>query len=263
MLTPIPGSYDHARMMRSGEAMNPDLNEYDSFHETIRHPNFAPGELFASYRNAWKAFYSFNYMREVLSRANPENYWNIFFDFLWYKNSALIEGGHPMVHGFFRLKDRTDRRSGFVVESRLRHLARRFRDLRRLARSWMSLALEMEELWLQTRKRSDAEVRLMAEIKKLRQEVRGNLHSAELQLAHVRTRIHFPELRVPSRLALAFRALNFRMAKRFTYSRADLQLFWDRTGKKKMLLVRPDKFVLNFLKDVRLFLLFVRDMARA
>ena len=75
-----------------------------------------------------------------------------------------------MIHGFFRLKDRTDRRPGFAVESRLKHLVRRSRELRSLARSWMSLVLEMEELWLQTRKRSEAEKRLLAEIKNLRRE---------------------------------------------------------------------------------------------
>jgi len=263
MLTPIPGSRDHARMVQNKEAMSPDLNEYDSFHETIRHPNFAPGELFASYQKAWEEFYSYDYMREVLNRANPENYWNIFCDFLWYKNSALIEGGHPMIHGFFRLKDRTDRRPGFAVQSRLTHLFRRSRELRRLAGSWMSLALEMEELWLQTRKRSDAEKRLLAEIKKLRSGVNRNLRSAELQLAHVRARLHCPELHVPSKPALAFRALNFRMAKRLTYTRADLRLFWKKAGSKKLFLLRPHKVVLNFFRDVQLFVMFIRDMAKA
>jgi hypothetical protein len=249
-------------MVQAGEPIHPDLNNYDSFHETIRHPNFAPGELAASYRNAWKSFYSFDYMRDVLCRANPENYWNIFCNFIWYKNSALIEGGHPMIHGFFRLKDRTDRRPGFAVEPRARHFLRRSREVRSLIRSWLSLALEMEELWLQTRKRSEAEIRLLAEIKRLRQEVNRNLHSAELQLAHVRTRIQFPDLRVPSRLALAFRSLNFRMAKRITYTRADLAMFWHRKGRPTMLLFRPGKVLLNFLKDVQLFVLFVRDLAR-
>jgi radical SAM superfamily enzyme YgiQ (UPF0313 family) len=262
MLTPLPGSQDHARMVQNNEAMSADLNEYDSFHETIGHPNFAPGELSASYQNAWKSFYSFNYMRDVLSRANPENYWNILGDFIWYKNSALIERGHPMIHGFFRLKDRMDRRPGFAVDSRLRHFVRRFRELRKLARSWISLALEMEELWLQTRKRSEAEKRLLAEIKRLRQELNRNLHSAELQLAHARARIQFPELRVPSKMALAFRALNFRLAKRITYSRADLQIFWAKACQKKGVWMRPDKVVLNFLKDVQLFLMFVRELAR-
>ena len=256
MLTPIPGSRDHVRMVEAGEPMDPDLNNYDSFHETVRHPNFASGELAQSYRKAWESFYSFNYMRDVLARANPENYWNILMNFIWYKNSALIEGGHPMVHGFFRLKDRTDRRPGFAVESRWRHLARRSREVRKLVRNWLALILEMEELWLQTRKRSEAEVRLLAEIKRLRQDLNRNLHSAELQLAHARAR-----LRVPSRLALAFRDLNFRMAKRITYSRADLQLFWKKSC-GKMLLVRPDRVVRNFVKDVQLFLLFVRAVVK-
>ncbi len=262
MLTPIPGSKDHARMVREKAYTDPDLNKYDSFHETIRHPNFEPGELADAYRKAWKEFYSFAYMREVLSRANPENYWNIFCNFIWYKNAAIIEGGHPMIHGFFRLKDRTDRRSGFPVESRFRHLLRRFRDMRKLARSWVLLALEMEELWLQTRKRSEAELRLLAEIKRLRLQVNRNLRSAELQLAHVRARIHFPELRVPSRLSLAFRNLNFRMAKRITYSRSDLKMFWKRKYGRKMTLFRPDRIALNFLKDVQLLLLFILDLAR-
>jgi hypothetical protein len=263
MLTPIPGSRDHARMVQNGEAMNPDLNLYDSFHETTRHPNFAPGELFASYEKAWRSFYSFDYMKDVLSKANTENYRSIFFDFLWYKNSALIEGGHPMIHGFFRVKDRTDRRPSFAVESRMKHLVRRSRELRSLARSWISLLLEMEELWLQTRKRSEAEKRLLAEIKNLRAGVNRNLLAAELQLAHARARLNFPEVRVPSRLALAFRALNFRMAKRVTYTRADLRLFWEKTRKRKMFLLRPHKIVLNFLRDAQLFVMFLRDLAKA
>jgi radical SAM superfamily enzyme YgiQ (UPF0313 family) len=262
MLTPIPGSQDHVRMIRNGEYTDPDLNNYDSFHETIRHPNFTPGELSESYRKAWKDFYSFEYMRDVLSSANPENYWNIFCNFIWYKNSALIEGGHPMIHGFFRLKNRTDRRPGSPVESRLKHFLRRYRELKSLARNWAALVLEMEELWLQTRKRSEAEVRLLTEIKHLRQEVNRNLHSAELQLAHIRARMHFPEMHVPSRLALAFRNLNFRMAKRITYSRADLKHFWRRSFRRRIPLARPDRVAFNFLKDVQLFLLFVRDLAR-
>ncbi len=265
ILTPIPGSRDHARMASEGEYMPSDMNIYDSFHEITPHPNFKPGELYAAYRKAWRSFYSFSYMREVLARANPENYWNIFQNFIWYKNSALIEGGHPMVHGFFRIKDRTDRRPGFPVETRWIHLWRRFRELRSLARDWISLALEMEELWLQTRKRSEAELWLLAEIKRLRQEVNRNLHSADLQLAHVRARVRFPELQVPSKLALVFRDLNFRLAKQVTYSRADLQIFWNRTWKswrrRQISLIRPHKVALILLRDLQLFLLFAFEYA--
>jgi hypothetical protein len=263
MLTPLPGSQDHANMVERGETMHPDLNDYDSFHEVIRHPNFASGELEASYREAWKNFYSFGYMKEVLAHAHPENYKSIFCDFAWYKNSALIEGGHPMLHGFFRLKDRTDRRPGYAVESRLRHMIRRTREIRQLLRSWLALALEMEELWLQTRIRSNAELRLIAEIENLRKQLNRNLHSAELQLAHIRAHLQFPELRIPSKLSLAFRDLNFSMATRLTYSRSDLKQFWQRSHFFRAFIIRPHKAVLNFLKDIQLFLLFVKDLAKA
>ena len=263
MLTPIPGSQDHAEMVAGGNEMHPDLNDYDSFHETIRHSNFAPGELAASYGGAWKSFYSFGNMKEILLRANPENYWDLLRDFLWYKNSVLIEGGHPMLHGFFRRKDRTDRRPGYAVESRAQHFFRRTREVAVTLRSWMLLLLEMEELWLQTRIRSDAEKRLCLEIEHLRKQLKRNLRSAELQLAHMRTRLHFPEIRVPSRLSLMFRAFNFSMSKRLTYSRSDLKLFWRRNFRPKTFFARPHKVAFNLLKDAQLFLMFVRDMARA
>jgi hypothetical protein len=267
MLTPIPGSRDHAEMMRSGEYMDPDLNKYDSFHETTLHPNFAQGEWYSTYRKAWRSFYSFNYMREVLMNANPENYWNIFRNFIWYRNSALIEGGHPMLNGFFRLKDRIDRRPGFEVESRIRHFVRRARELRHLAREWISLSLEMEELWLQTRKRSEAEMRVVAELKRIRQEADRSLRAAELQLAHIRARVQVPDLHVPSRLALAFRDFNLQLAKRVTYSRSDIQKFWNYSWRNfrrgRLTGIRPLKLMLNFFRDAQLFFLFVRDLKRA
>ncbi len=267
MLTPIPGSRDHVQMVRRGEYMDPDLNRYDSFHETTRHPNFAPGEWQATYGKAWRSFYSFEYMKEVLSKANPENYWNIFRNFIWYKNAALIEGGHPMVHGFFRLKNRRDRRPGFRVDSRLAHFLMRFREMRRLAREWLSFALEMEELWLQTRKRSDAELRILAELERMREEVNRNLRAAELQLAMARARVHFPEIRIPSRVALVFRDLNADLAKRVTYSRADLERFWGhvwrRWRRRGIFGIPPHKVVLNLLRDLRLLMMFASAVRRA
>jgi radical SAM superfamily enzyme YgiQ (UPF0313 family) len=266
MFTPIPGSRDHANMVRAGEWMDPDLNKYDSFHETMLHPNFKPGEWYATYRKAWESFYSFDYMREVLAQSNPENYWNNLRNFIWYRNSAFIEQGHPMIHGFFRLKDRKERRPGFPVEPRLRHYWRRFHEVRKLTRSWLSLLLEMEELWLQTRKRSEAEKNLGVELARLRRELDRNLRAAELQLAHMRARVHFPDLKVPSRLALAFRHLDLRVTKRVTYTRADLEQFWSKTRerwrRRQFLRIYPHKVALSFLRDAQLFLLFGMDLIR-
>ena len=267
MLTPPPGSLDHAHMMHKGKYMDPDLNRYDSFHETTRHPNFAPGEWYATYRKAWLSFYSFEHMRHLLANACPENYWNILRNFIWYKNSVQIEGGHPMVHGLFRLKDRTDRRPGFTIEPRLAHFVRRFRDVRGLARKWIALMLEMEELWLQTRIRSKAEIRLIFELKRAREEINCNLRMAELQLAYYRTKIHVPELHVPTKLTLAFRDLNFGLAKRITYSRAEIQKFWAGTWRKwrhkKIFHIPPHKVIMYLLRDVQLFLLFAAALLRA
>jgi radical SAM superfamily enzyme YgiQ (UPF0313 family) len=267
MLTPLPGSQDHARMTRAGEQMDPDLNNYDSFHETTRHPNFAPGEWYATYRKAWLSFYSFEHMRHVLTNACRENYWNIFRNFIWYKNSVLIEGGHPMVHGLFRMKDRTDRRPGLPIEPRLTHFVRRFRDMRGLARKWIELLLEMEELWLQTRIRSKAELRLISELKRAREDLNRNLRMAELQLAHYRAKVQAPELLVPSKLTLAFRDLNFGLAKRITYSRSDIQRFWAGTlrkwRRKRIFHIPPHKVIMHVLRDVQLFLLFAVALLHA
>jgi hypothetical protein len=266
MLTPIPGSRDHENMVHAGEWMDPDLNKYDSFHETMLHPNFKPGEWYATYRKAWESFYSFDNMRDVLAHADPANYWNIFRNFIWYRNSAFIEQGHPMIHGFFRLKDRQERRPGFPVESRLHHFRKRLREVKNLGVSWLRLILEMEELWLQTRQRSDAERKLGFELARLRRELNRNLRAAELQLAHIRARVHCPELRVPSRLALSLRNLNFRDAKRITFTRSDLHRFWKRTRVRlrrgQWLRIVPHRVVVNGLRDIQLLALFAIDLLR-
>ncbi|NWG13072.1 MAG: radical SAM protein [Acidobacteria bacterium] len=266
MLTPLPGSQDHARMVQAGEYMDPDLNSYDSFHETLQHPNFAPGAWYETYREAWRNFYSFDYMREVLAKAHKENYWNILRNFIWYKNSVHIEGGHPMIHGFFRIKSRTERRPGFAVESRWTHFRRRLRDVRGVVRQWVALLLEMEDLWLQTRKRSETELRLLSEVKRLREEVNRNLRAAELQIAYYRAKVHVPDLHVPSRLSLAFRDFNLSLAKRVTYSRADLREFWKRTWDSpriRILLTPPHRLFLNLLRDAELMFLFAVAILRA
>ena len=63
---------------------------------------------FRAYNDAWQSFYSKENMIKTLSRwnHNPRNYWNLISIFFWYKNAAVIEREHPMIAGFFRLKDR-------------------------------------------------------------------------------------------------------------------------------------------------------------
>src|SRR5213594_617279 len=134
MLTPLPGSHDHREMKKRGEWMDPDFNKRDSFHATIKHPHMTAEEWTEAYEDAWKAFYSKENMIKILSRwnHNAKVYWNLMSIFFWYKNAAVIEKEHPMIAGFFRLKDRSARRPGFAVDSLPVHLWKRTGEVIRL-----------------------------------------------------------------------------------------------------------------------------------
>ncbi len=45
MLTPLPGSEDHRRAVEAGVAMDPDYNNFDSFHPTVPHPRMSRGRV--------------------------------------------------------------------------------------------------------------------------------------------------------------------------------------------------------------------------
>ncbi len=153
MLTPLPGSRDHAEMVRRGDPMDEDLNRFDSFHPTMAHPRMSAGEWSAAYHEAWRDFYSAEGMKSILERAPRGTYWGLLKNFAWYKYAMFVEETHPMVGGFFRLKDRRQRRPGYAVETRWRHLRRRTLELRRWVRGVAGLYFELQEVWLATRGR--------------------------------------------------------------------------------------------------------------
>ena len=146
MLTPLPGSHDHREMKKRGEWMDPDFNKRDSFHATIEHPNMTAEEWTGVYEDAWKTFYSKENMIKILSRwtHNPKVYWNLMSIFFWYKNAAVIEREHPMIAGFFRLKERLSRRPGFAVDSLPVHLWKRAKEVLHLFIAWAKFLKEME-----------------------------------------------------------------------------------------------------------------------
>lgn len=154
MLTPLPGSADHAALVARGEPMDSDLNRFDSFHAVTRHPRMSAEEWFATYQSAWREFYSTENMKDILSRANARTYWSVFKNFLWYRYSALIEGTHPMICGFVRFKGRRDRRPGLPIESIGQYWRRRAGDWRRWAAEVFRMYLQMQDVWLATRLRT-------------------------------------------------------------------------------------------------------------
>jgi radical SAM superfamily enzyme YgiQ (UPF0313 family) len=182
MLTPLPGSHDHREMKRRGEWMDPDFNKRDSFHATIQHPRMSADEWTEAYEDAWKTFYSKEYMTKVLARwtNHPKAYWNLMSVFFWYKNAALIEKQHPMIAGFFRLKERKSRRPGFAIDSLPVHMWKRSKEIVALFIAWAKFLKEMEEVWLQTRKKSDTEEKWLEQIQKAQADVWQALRIAEL-----------------------------------------------------------------------------------
>jgi hypothetical protein len=183
MLTPLPGSHDHREMKKRGDWMDPDFNKRDSFHATIHHPLMTAEEWTEAYEDAWRTFYSKENMIRNLARwtHHPRNYWNLMSIFFWYKNAALIEKQHPMVAGFFRLKDRTARRAGCAVDSIPVHLWKRTKEVTALLITWTKFLKEMEEVWLQTRKKSETEERWLEQIQKVQSDVAQALRLAEIQ----------------------------------------------------------------------------------
>ena len=194
MLTPLPGSHDHREMKKRGEWMDPDFNKRDSFHATIKHPHMTAEEWTEAYEEAWTSFYSKENMIRILSRwnHNAKVYWNLMMVFFWYKNAALIEKEHPMIAGFFRLKDRLSRSPGFAIEPLHVHLWKRTKEIVTLFISWAKFLKEMEEVWLQTRKKSEKEERWLEEIQRIQGEIWQALKIAEWQEVYSNAKATLP-----------------------------------------------------------------------
>jgi hypothetical protein len=174
MMTPLPGSHDHREMKKRGEWMDPDFNKRDSFHATTKHPNMTSEEWFEAYENAWTTFYSKENMIRILSRWNhhPRNYWNLMSVFFWYKNAAVIEKQHPMIAGFFRLKERLSRRPGFAIDPLHVHIWKRTKEVFHLFVAWAKFLKEMEEVWLQTRRKTDKEEKWLDKAQRFQEAIR-------------------------------------------------------------------------------------------
>jgi hypothetical protein len=267
MLMPLPGSMDHLGMVKLGEWMHSDYNLYDSHHEVMHHPNLKDGEWRRLYFEAWHTFYSIENMRAVLQRSSPQMYRNNFLRFFWYKNSIQTERRHPMMCGFFRLKGRTSRRPGIPVLSRWEYFRTRFREVRADLRSMARVLLEMEEVWLQTRHPSAAEQRIVEELNKIRgAAARGRLKVGDLQTAYLRAKEHFPTLRVPSKLQLAWAKWYPLLAPGTVYTRADLDAFWKSVklqwGQRRWFRIPVHRLPVNLFRDAQLSLLFAIHMLR-
>jgi len=97
--------------------MEPDLNQYDLFHVTTRHPRMTDAELLGIYRKAWELYYTPEHVETVLRRAQHWGYdpHNMMWKLLSFHAAPLLENVHPMEGGIFRRKFRQDRRYGLPL----------------------------------------------------------------------------------------------------------------------------------------------------
>jgi hypothetical protein len=180
MLTPLPGSRDHQQMVQEGVPMDADPNNFDSLHETFRHPRMAPGEWTTAYNEAWETFYEKENMVNVMLRTCRERYWLMLWTFMWYRY-ATLKKSHPMFTGLIRLKDRKARRAIFQREGVLRYAWRRTRELAMEARTIVCLFFEFQEIWLLTRKPDDPRWATLADLRAKWTEVQRQVAESDLR----------------------------------------------------------------------------------
>ena len=121
-LTPLPGSEDHLRLVRSGAWLDPDLNKYDLEHVTTTHARMPTGEWQRVYRDSWLSYFSRAHMETVLRRAAATpgmSAGNMMFLLLWFYACIVLEKVDPLQGGYLRLKSRTNRRPTFARENPL------------------------------------------------------------------------------------------------------------------------------------------------
>jgi len=273
MLCPLPGSTDWLKMYKNGDYMEMDLNKYDSFCAAFHHQNMGDEEWTQAYRDAWRSFYSFENTKAILSRAHPEVYWSLFKDFIWYKSAAIIEGMHPMLSGFFRLKNRLSRRPGFFIESKWEYFRRRYREIKELLKGWFNLLMEMEEIWLQTRAKVAFETKILKELQGIKDgisegliEIPKNYQRAKDVYQKIKSGVYQrPTEEIPLQLKKIWEEVHSSakfLSIKGRYSREDLRRFWKETRQnwynKNWQKIDVFRVVNNLMKDIFLTSNFVQ-----
>jgi len=114
-------------------------------HVVTAHAKMSKDEWQEAYRTAWGIFYTEEHLETVLRRAyacgiNIRSLMPVLF---WFSSAVPVENLHPLQWGIFRIKRRTDRRSGLPLESPIPFYARYAAEMSRkalaLAKRWRML----------------------------------------------------------------------------------------------------------------------------
>jgi radical SAM superfamily enzyme YgiQ (UPF0313 family) len=119
MLTPLPGSEDHKRLHELNIWMDPDLNKYDLETVTVEHPRMSRAEWQRTYKDVWNWYYTDEHVERLMRRnvAYGVKPIRILRSVVQIYGAANFEDVHPQQCGYFRRKDRTQRRPELPRES--------------------------------------------------------------------------------------------------------------------------------------------------
>ncbi len=144
VLTPLPGSEDHARLHAQGVNMDQDMNNYTLDHVVIDHPRMARSEWARLYRRAWDMFYTNEHIERVLRRQKSRQLRKGTGRLLLaYKGSLKIEGVAPEQGGVWRRKVRKQRRRGMSLENPVFFYLRRSKEIAFSTFLWTKFYLEL------------------------------------------------------------------------------------------------------------------------
>lgn len=131
LLTPLPGSIDHQRLVKAGVAMDDDLNKYDLNHVVTGHPRMSKAEWEETYRLAWQSYYSREHTETIMWRAAAKGVHpnRLYVPLAYFHHAVAAEGVHPLEGGILRRKCRRDRRPGLPLENPILFHARHWLNL--------------------------------------------------------------------------------------------------------------------------------------
>ena len=212
ILSPLPGSKDHQRWYREGRWLDEDFNRYDSAHVAVKPERMSSDELMEAYHNTWEQFYSTEHMVNILKlwRGDRHYYRERLSFFMWYLYSSRIERLHPMNCGFWTVRRRNDRRAGLPQEAFVPFWWNRLKVLSFRLGGMVKLFLQLEEVWLRSRPKSNIEEALHEFISKTKQDIIDwrDLSTKELATFYAKISVEMPEMKVPSSVRLWFKKRN-------------------------------------------------------
>jgi hypothetical protein len=111
VLTPLPGSADHKKLVDEGVWMDPDMNKYDICHRVTHHSVMSDAEWEQAYKDAWRTYYSPEHVERIGRRAVAQERRGINLnEVVEFLHMVQYEGVHPLEGGLWRRKYRRDRR---------------------------------------------------------------------------------------------------------------------------------------------------------